>query len=78
MSRIPSDLLHTAFGCNKAPSWEDYQAFLEDRCIPRARAGLRDYLATIGLEEYDPLEIIKKTSGRMAEDHQWIAWEELS
>ena len=73
-----TDPLHTAFGNNKAPSWEDYQAFLEGRCIPRARAGLRDYLETIGLEEYDPLEIIKKTSGRMAEDHQWIALEEVT
>lgn len=70
-----SDVLHTAFGNNKAPTWEDYLAFLEDRCIPRTRAGLQVYLGAIGVGEYDPLEIIKKTSGRMAEDHQWLSLE---
>lgn len=70
-----SDFLKTAFGNNQLPTWEDYLHFLEDRCIPHARAGLREYLETLDLEEYDPLEIIKKTSGRMAEDDQWIRLE---
>lgn len=70
-----ADFLRTAFGNNRIPTWEDYLHFLEDRCIPHARAGLREYLETLDLEEYDPLEIIKKTSGRMAEDHQWIQLE---
>lgn len=67
-----SDVIKTAFGNNEAPTWDDFQNFLEERCIPRARAGLREYLEALGLDEYDPLEIIKKTSGRMAEDNQWI------
>lgn len=67
-----SDVIKTAFGNNEIPTWDDFQNFLEERCIPRARAGLREYLEAIGLDEYDPLEIIKKTSGRMAEDNQWI------
>lgn len=69
------NVLKTAFGNNMEPTWEDYQFFLEERCIPRSRAGLREYLEAIGLEEYEPLEIIKKTAGRMAEDQQWIAVE---
>ena len=67
-----SDMIKTAFGNNEVPTWDDFQNFLEERCIPRARAGLREYLEAIGLDEYDPLELIKKTSGRMAEDNQWI------
>ena len=67
-----SDVIKTAFGNNEVPTWNDFQNFLEERCIPRARAGLREYLEALGLDEYDPLEIIKKTSGRMAEDNQWI------
>ena len=67
-----SDVIKTAFGNNEVPTWDDFQNFLEERCIPRARAGLREYLEALGLDEYDPLEIIKKTSGRMAEDNQWI------
>lgn len=66
-----------AFGINTSPTWEDYQAFLEERCIPRERAGLREYLEAIGLYEYEPIEIIKKTKGRMAEDNQWISLEEM-
>lgn len=72
-----SNVLKTAFGNNQNPTWEDFQFFLEERCIPRNRAGLRDYLDGIGVEEYDPLEIIKKTAGRMAEDQQWIQVEVL-
>ena len=70
-------IIKTAFGNNLLPTWDDFQKFLEERCIPRARAGLREYLEAIGVEEYDPIEIIKKTEGRMAEDRQWIKIEVL-
>ena len=69
--------IKTAFGNNLLPNWEDFQRFLEDRCIPRQRAGLREYLETLGLDEYDPLAIIEKTGGRMAEDQQWLTIEVL-
>ena len=71
-------VIKTAFGNNFVPTWEDLQYFLEERCIPRARAGLREYLEAIGLDEYDPVEIIKKTEGRMAEDDQWLRIEVLA
>ena len=32
------------------------------------KAGLKE----LGLETYEPLEIIRKTEGRMAEDDHWI------
>ena len=69
--------IKTAFGKKRYPSWEDLESFLEERCIPRERAGLREYLEALGLEEYDPLAIILKTKGRMAEDDQWIEVEQL-
>lgn len=68
----------TAFGNNPLPNWADLQAFLQDRCIPRERAGLREYLEALGIDEYDPLKIIQRTGGRMAEDHQWLEVDELS
>ena len=71
-------ILKTAFGNNSEPDWDDFQCFLEERCIPRARAGLRNYLDAIGVSEYDPLEIVQRTEGRMAEDDQWIKTEVLS
>jgi len=67
----------TAFGKNTLPTWEDFQAFLAERCIPRERAGLREYLEVIGVSSYDPHEIIGKTAGRMAEDNQWLRIEVL-
>ncbi len=67
-----SNPLFTAFGVNAHPSWNDLQHFLEDRCVPRDRDGLKYYLEELGLTSYEPLEIIRKTQGRMAEDHCWI------
>lgn len=67
----------TAFGNNLFPDWKDFRHFLEERCIPRQRAGLREYLETLGLDEYNPLAIIEKTGGRMAEDQQWLTIEVL-
>lgn len=70
-------LIKTAFGRNEIPVWSDFMEFLEDRCVPRQRAGLDKYLDAVGLDEYDPFEIVKRTSGRMAEDRQWIRMEKL-
>lgn len=70
-------LVKTAFGNNLTPSWADFQSFLEERCIPWQRAGLREYLKGIGVDRYDPLQIIAKTAGRMAEDDQWLKVEAM-
>lgn len=67
----------TAFGKIRLPSWTDLEEFLEERCIPRQRAGLREYLEALGLDEYEPLSIIIKTKGRMAEDDQWMEVNEI-
>ena len=67
-----SNPLFTAFGVNAHPSWNDFQYFLEDRCLPKDRDGLKYYLEELGLTSYEPLEIIRKTQGRMAEDHCWL------
>ena len=72
-----SNPVKTAFGNNVLPTWEDLLSFLEDRCIPRERAGVREYLEVIGVCEYDPIEIINKTSGRMAEDNQSLSIQSL-
>ena len=66
------DPVKTAFGNNTNPTWFDFQYFLEERCIPRGRDGLREYLEALGLDEYSPIELIKKTYGRIAEDNQWL------
>lgn len=65
-------MIFTAFGRNQNPTWEDFEFFLKERCMPETRAGLREYLEDIGVGEYDPLAIIRVTQGRMAEDNQYI------
>lgn len=66
------NLVKTAFGKKTMLTWDDFMAFLEERCVPRERAGICEYLEALGLGEYDPLEIVMRTQGRMAEDDQWI------
>ncbi|MCM1467415.1 MAG: helix-turn-helix domain-containing protein [Alistipes sp.] len=65
-------LLERAFGMNSRPTWQDFNLFLEERCFPRSRFGIKMILSDLGLDSYDPIAIIEKTNGRMAEDNQWI------
>lgn len=65
-------LLHRAFGIKMKPSWQDFEEFLEERCFPRTRAHLKLVLQDVGVDSYDPLAIVEKTKGRMAEDSQWL------
>lgn len=71
------DIIHRAFGIKAKPDWTDFELFLEDRCVPRSRDHIRLILKDLGLDFYDPLAIIEKTGGRMAEDHQWIRFSYL-
>ena len=66
------EVIHQAFGVKAKPDWEDFDYFLESRCFPRTRDHLKLVLRDLGLDSYDPLAIIEKTEGRMAEDKQWI------
>ena len=67
-----NDLLHRAFGVNENPSWDDFEYFLQDRCFPASRGNAKELFEELGLTNYDPLAIIEKTKGRMAEDQFWI------
>ncbi len=59
-----SDVVKTAFGNNKLPTWNNFMDFGEERCIPKERTDIREYLEIIGVAKYNPLEIIKKTKGK--------------
>ena len=66
------EVIHQAFGAKARPDWEDFEYFLESRCFPRSRDHMKSILRDLGLDNYDPLAIIEKTGGRMAEDKQWL------
>ena len=61
-----------AFGTVEDPDYNDYQEFLESRCFPESRDKMKLILKDLGLPFYDPIMIIEKTEGRMAEDDFWI------
>ena len=66
------DLLYCAFGVKQHPEYADYLAFLESRCFPASRDKLKLELKERGIPFYDPMLIIEKTEGRMAEDDFWL------
>ena len=61
-----------AFGREEHPSFERYEEFLKERCFPESRDKMKLILQDLDLPFYDPLLIIEKTQGRMAEDDFWI------
>ena len=65
-------LMFRAFGPVEQPSYRQYEAFLESRCFPRSRDKMKLILKELQLPFYDPLMIVEKTEGRMAEDDFWI------
>ena len=66
------DYIARAFGKEENPDFEAYEAFLESRCFPRSRDKMKLTLRELDLPFYEPLLIIEKTQGRMAEDDFWI------
>ena len=67
-----TEKMNRAFGVREYPTYEDYEEFLESRCFPRTRDKMKLELKRLDLPFYDPLMIIEKTEGRMAEDDFWI------
>ena len=63
---------YRAFGREEHPTFEQYEEFLESRCFPRSRDKMKWVLREMDLPFYEPLLIIEKTGGRMAEDNFWI------
>ena len=66
------DLLHRAFGIIEEPTWEDFEYFLQERCFPETRGNVKTILKDLQLADYDTLQIVEKTQGRMAEDDLWL------
>ena len=65
-------VMFRAFGTVEDPDYNVYQEFLKSRCFPESRDKMKLILKDLGLPFYDPIMIIEKTEGRMAEDDFWI------
>ena len=69
--------LDRAFGINENPTVKDYEAFLEERCMPKTRYRLKLELQMLRLTcGYNPLVIAKHFNGRTAGDDHYIIFEE--
>lgn len=69
------NIFFRAFGANTNPSYQEYQEFIESRCFPRTRDKMKLILKDLNIPFYDPLMIIEKTKGKMAEDDFWVKME---
>ena len=65
-------IMFRAFGVVETPDYDQYLEFLESRCFPSSRDKMKLILKGLDLPFYDPMMIIEKTEGRMAEDDFWI------
>lgn len=66
------------------PTVEQMYDFIESRCMPKERTQLPEYLSDLGIDEYNPWEIVKLTHGVMWEDYLWlkfpgenVTWEDV-
>ena len=67
-----NDDIYKAFGKKIDIDYEDYELFLESRCFPKERDKIKIMLEMYNIPFYDPILIIEKTNGRMAEDDFWL------
>ena len=65
-------IMFRAFGVVENPDYNQYQEFLASRCFPESRDKMKLILKDLELPFYDPIMIIEKTEGRMAEDAFWL------
>lgn len=65
--------LECAFGIKSSPVGIGVlYDFLEDRCFPSSRFNRDEVLQEMGLLEYNPVEIVKKTYGMLIDDQYWV------
>lgn len=76
IKNFTDNVIFRAFGNDLNPTYDDYEEFLKSRCFPETRDKLKLVLADLDVPFYDPLLIIEKTKGKMAEDDFWIRIEE--
>ncbi len=69
-------MMFKAFGRIEKPTYEQFEEWLESRCFPRERDKMKLMLQELDIPFYDPMLIVEKTQGRMAEDNFWIKMEQ--
>lgn len=60
------------FGVSNTATYKDLLEYYEDRCFPRERENCKQLLHHLGLAEYDPELICRKTHGLQFDDFVWL------
>lgn len=67
-----TDVLHHQFFAKRPHTIEYLNQKLEERCFPRTQDGCKYTLEDMGLTQYNPLDIVRITHGRLWKDFNWI------
>lgn len=67
-----TDVLHHQFFAKRPHTIEYLNEKLESRCFPRTQAGAELLLEALGLQQYNPLDIVRISHGRLFKDFNWI------
>ncbi len=70
-----SDIIVLPFGIITKPTFSQFLEFLESRCFPKTRYNVKALLDYLGLQCYEPYDIVRKTHGIQNEDTCWIRFE---
>lgn len=68
------DIMLQVFG-KRPKTVENVQFFFRSRCFEETNYGLRDLLKLLGLQQYNPYDIVRITHGKMVNDPCWIRFE---
>lgn len=68
------NLMHKFFGM-RPHTIEQANISFEMRCFPRTRDRADKVLESLGLQQYNPLDIVRITHGQLNCDYNWIRFE---
>ncbi len=69
------NILDMPFGRNMHPDYARVMNLLEERCWDRNRPDIGLILDTLGLQAYDPVDIVRKTHGLKHCDYIWLKFD---
>lgn len=76
VKNFTDNLLDRAFGNNESPILSDFENFLEKRCFLKGRPHMKETLRSLGLDLYEPVDIVYVTHGVMPGDFYWLRFDD--
>lgn len=67
-----TNIQHHQFFAKRPHTIEYMNEVFESRCFPRTQDGAELIVEALGLHQYNPLDIVRLTHGRLYKDYNWI------